>query len=51
VLLLLGSDTPQVFDAPGFSIHHELRYLVDAGLTPYEAGNRYCKCGKVLQKG
>ncbi len=35
--LLLGSDAPQVFDVPGFSTHHELRYLVDAGLTPYEA--------------
>ena len=33
----LGSDAPQVFDVPGFSVHHELRYLVDAGLTPYEA--------------
>jgi imidazolonepropionase-like amidohydrolase len=35
--LLLGSDAPQVFDVPGFSLHHELQYLVDAGLTPYEA--------------
>lgn len=35
--LLLGSDGPQVFNVPGFSIHHELRYLVDAGLTPYQA--------------
>jgi imidazolonepropionase-like amidohydrolase len=35
--LLLGSDAPQVFDVPGFSIHHELRYMVDAGLSPYEA--------------
>jgi len=35
--LLLGSDAPQVFDVPGFSIHHELKYMVDAGLTPYEA--------------
>jgi imidazolonepropionase-like amidohydrolase len=35
--LLLGSDAPQVFNVPGFSIHHELRYMVDAGLTPYEA--------------
>ena len=34
---MLGSDAPQVFDVPGFSVHHELRYLVDAGLTPYEA--------------
>jgi imidazolonepropionase-like amidohydrolase len=37
VPLLLGSDAPQVFNVPGFSIHHELRYLVEAGLTPYEA--------------
>jgi imidazolonepropionase-like amidohydrolase len=35
--LLLGSDSPQVFNVPGFAIHRELRYLVDAGLTPYEA--------------
>ena len=35
--LLLGSDAPQVFNVPGFSIHHELGYLVDSGLTPYEA--------------
>jgi imidazolonepropionase-like amidohydrolase len=35
--LLLGSDAPQVFNVPGFSIHHELQYMVDSGLTPYEA--------------
>ncbi|HZY80001.1 MAG TPA: amidohydrolase family protein [Cyclobacteriaceae bacterium] len=35
--LLLGSDAPQIFNVPGFSAHHELKYLVDAGLTPYEA--------------
>jgi imidazolonepropionase-like amidohydrolase len=35
--LLLGSDAPQIFNVPGFSVHHELKYLVDAGLTPYEA--------------
>ena len=35
--LLLGSDAPQVFDVPGFSLHHELRYMVDAGLSPYDA--------------
>lgn len=35
--LLLGSDAPQVFDVPGFSIHQELQYMVDAGLSPYEA--------------
>jgi hypothetical protein len=35
--LLLGSDSPQVFNVPGFSIHEELGALVAAGLTPYEA--------------
>ncbi|HUQ67489.1 MAG TPA: amidohydrolase family protein [Flavitalea sp.] len=35
--LLLGSDAPQIFNVPGMSAHHELQYLVDAGLTPYEA--------------
>lgn len=35
--LLLGCDAPQVFNVPGFSTHHELAYLVDAGLTPFEA--------------
>ena len=35
--LLLGSDSPQVFNVPGFSIHEELDALVASGLTPYEA--------------
>jgi len=35
--LLLGSDAPQVFNVPGFSLHNELEFLVAAGLTPYEA--------------
>ena len=35
--VLLGSDAPQIFNVPGFSAHHELRYLVEAGLTPFEA--------------
>jgi len=35
--LLLGSDSPQIFNVPGFALHRELRYLVDAGLTPFEA--------------
>ena len=35
--LLLGSDAPQIFNVPGFSIHHELSALVASGLTPYEA--------------
>lgn len=35
--LLLGSDAPQVFQVPGFSVHDELRLLVESGLSPYEA--------------
>jgi imidazolonepropionase-like amidohydrolase len=35
--LLLGSDSPQVFNVPGFATHRELEALVAAGLTPYEA--------------
>lgn len=35
--LLLGCDAPQVFNVPGFSTHNELDYLVECGLTPYEA--------------
>jgi len=35
--LLLGSDAPEVFNVPGFSIHNELDDLVAAGLTPYQA--------------
>lgn len=35
--LLLGCDAPQVFNVPGSSTHHELEYLVRAGLTPYQA--------------
>ena len=35
--LLLGSDAPQVFNVPGFSIQHELKGMLDAGLTPLEA--------------
>jgi hypothetical protein len=33
VPILLGSDAPQVFNVPGFSIHHEMRTMVDAGLS------------------
>jgi imidazolonepropionase-like amidohydrolase len=35
--LVLGTDTPNPFVIPGFSIHRELTNLVDAGLSPYEA--------------
>jgi Amidohydrolase family len=35
--LLLGSDAPQIYNVPGFSVHRELESLVAAGLTPYQA--------------
>jgi imidazolonepropionase-like amidohydrolase len=35
--LILASDAPQWWNVPGFSAHHELRMMVDAGLTPYQA--------------
>lgn len=35
--LLLGSDAPQIFNVPGFSVHRELQALVAAGLSPYQA--------------
>ncbi len=37
VNLLLGSDAPQIFAVPGFSLHQELGLIVEAGLSPYEA--------------
>lgn len=37
VPVLLGSDAPQIFNVPGFSLHRELASMVAAGLTPYEA--------------
>lgn len=36
VPVLLGTDSPQVFSVPGFSIHHEMRVMVESGFTPYE---------------
>ncbi len=37
VPFLLGSDAPQVWNVPGFSVHRELEALVTSGLTPYQA--------------
>lgn len=34
---LLGSDSPQLWNVPGFSTHRELEALVRSGFTPYEA--------------
>jgi len=35
-LLMLGSDAPQVYNVPGFSIHHELEAIHQSGLSTYE---------------
>ena len=36
VPVLLGTDSPQVFSVPGFSIHHEMQVMVESGLTPFQ---------------
>ncbi|MDY8137322.1 amidohydrolase family protein [Aquimarina sp. 2201CG5-10] len=34
--ILLGSDAPQLFNVPGFSIHHEIQGMLQAGMTPLQ---------------
>lgn len=34
--ILLGSDAPQQFNVPGFSIHHEMIKMTEAGMSPYD---------------
>jgi imidazolonepropionase-like amidohydrolase len=36
VMILMGTDAPQVFSVPGFSLYRELPLMVDSGMTPYE---------------
>ncbi len=36
VLIAFGTDAPQIFNVPGFSIHREMAIMAEAGLTPYE---------------
>ena len=41
--LLMGTDSPQVFNVPGFALHREVKLMQDAGLTPFqilESGTR-----------
>ena len=33
--MLLGSDAPQQFNVPGFSIHREMQRMADAGMSAY----------------
>ena len=42
-LLLMGTDSPQMFNVPGFALHRELGVAIAAGLTPFqvlESGSR-----------
>ncbi len=34
--IVFGTDAPQIFSVPGFSIHREMRVMAAAGLTPFE---------------
>ena len=34
--IMLGSDSPQFFNVPGFALQREMQAMVDAGLTPYQ---------------
>lgn len=34
--VLMGTDSPQMFNVPGFALHRELRVMREAGLTPYQ---------------
>ncbi len=36
VLILMGSDAPQQFSVPGFSLRHEVERMAEAGMTPYD---------------
>lgn len=36
VKILMGTDAPQLFSVPGFSIHRELPHMKAAGMTNYE---------------
>lgn len=41
--LLMGTDSPQMFNVPGFALHREIGLMVEAGLTPFqvlESGTR-----------
>ncbi|HEX2122938.1 MAG TPA: amidohydrolase family protein [Thermoanaerobaculia bacterium] len=36
VKILMGTDAPQQFSIPGFSLHRELARMRDAGMSPYD---------------
>jgi hypothetical protein len=34
--VLMGTDSPQMFNVPGFALHRELAVMAEAGMTPYQ---------------
>lgn len=36
VKILMGTDAPQLYSVPGFSIHRELKLMSEAGMSPYD---------------
>jgi imidazolonepropionase-like amidohydrolase len=34
--LLMGTDSPQMFNVPGFALHREIEVMQEAGLTPWQ---------------
>jgi hypothetical protein len=34
--ILMGTDSPQIFSVPGFSLHREMQAMIAAGMSPYE---------------
>ena len=34
--IALGTDSPRIFNVPGFAMHHEMVLYVEIGMTPYE---------------
>ncbi len=36
VRILLGTDSPQIFSVPGFSIHREMKLYTEVGMKPFD---------------
>ena len=34
--VLMGTDSPQIFSVPGFSLHREMEAMAQAGMTPWQ---------------
>lgn len=34
--ILMGTDSPQIFSVPGFSLHREMAAMAEAGMTPFQ---------------